>query len=112
MEDTVTTNTKKEDPQADLKTRFANMLINRVALSECLNVIRDACLQRADELIEQADDEQMANIKKDLEVFENPPPQGSQGDDGASSPPPDAPDAPDAPEVSPLPVEPDGPKGW
>jgi len=101
MEDTITTNTKKEDPKADLKTRFANLLINRVALSECLNVIRDACLQRADELVEQADETQIANIKKDLEAFENPPAPESEDKDGV----------PDVPEVSPLSTKPDGPEG-
>ena len=89
---TVSTNEGSNDPNAELKTRFANLLINRVALSECLNVIRDACVQRATELLEQADEAQLENIKKDIELFENPPKpespdssdgvQGPQGDDG------------------------------
>jgi hypothetical protein len=108
MEDTITTNTKKEDPKADLKTRFANLLINRVALSECLNVIRDACLQRADDLVEKADESQMANILKDLEIFENPPVEGSA--DGAQPPQGDS-STPNVPEISPLAEESDGPKG-
>ena len=108
MEDTITTNTKKEDPKADLKTRFANLLINRVALSECLNVIRDACLQRADDLVEQADETQMANILKDLEIFENPPVEDSG--DGAQAPQGD-PSTSNVPEVSPVSAQADGPEG-
>lgn len=93
---TVSTNEGSNDPNAELTTRFANLLINRVALSECLNVVRDACIQRAKELIEQADSTQLENIKKDIEVFENPPKseeaadsdgiQGPQGE-GAQGPP-------------------------
>ena len=70
---TVSTSDGSKDSNAELKTRFANLLINRVALSECLNVIRDACIQRAGELIDTADEAQMVNITKDVEAFENPP---------------------------------------
>ena len=52
-----------------------------MALSECLNVIRDACVQRATELIDQADAQQIENIKKDVELFENPPKE--EGKEGA-----------------------------
>ena len=57
MEDTqtVSTNPEDNDANASIKTRLANLLINRVALSECLNVIRDACMQRAGEIVEAAD---------------------------------------------------------
>ena len=37
----------------DLKTDFANLLINRVSLGECLNVIRDACVARAADLVDE-----------------------------------------------------------
>ena len=75
MEDTITSEANKPDPNQELKTRFANLLINRVALSECLNVIRDACMLRANDILEQAKDDEtaMANILKDIETFENPP---------------------------------------
>ena len=75
MEDTqtVSTNAEDKDPNAPIKTRLANLLINRVALSECLNVIRDACMQRAGEIVEAADEEEMKKILEDLDVFENPP---------------------------------------
>jgi hypothetical protein len=86
MDDTtVSTNEESKDPSADLKTRFANLLINRVALSECLNVIRDACIQRAGELIDTANDDQMGSIVKDLEAFENPPTK-EEGEVAASGP--------------------------
>ena len=75
MEDTqtVSTNPEEQDPKASVKTRLANLLINRVALSECLNVIRDACVQRAGDIVEAADEEEMKKILKDLDAFENPP---------------------------------------
>ena len=53
----------------DLKTSFANLLINRVTLGECLNVIRDACVQRASDLVDEADAPTLENIKKDVEMF-------------------------------------------
>ena len=53
----------------DLKTDFANLLINRVSLGECLNVIRDACVQRASDLVDEADEATLENIKKDVEAF-------------------------------------------
>lgn len=52
-----------------LKTDFANLLINRVTLGECLNVIRDACVARASEMVDQADDSQLENIKQDVAQF-------------------------------------------
>ena len=53
----------------DLKTDFANLLINRVTMGECLNVIRDACVARASDLIDEADPPTLENIKKDIEAF-------------------------------------------
>ena len=86
MEDTISTDVKQEEgADSTLKTRLANLLINRVALSECLNVIRDACVQRAAEVIENSDEKQINKILQDLESFENPPkpnendPEGSPG---------------------------------
>jgi hypothetical protein len=77
MEDTQTINTdsteQEQDPNASIKTRLANLLINRVALSECLNVIRDACMQRAGDIVDNASEEDMKNILKDIDAFENPP---------------------------------------
>jgi len=74
MEDTISTDPKQEESaDSSIKTRLANLLINRVALSECLNVIRDACIQRAAEIVEDADEEQMNKILQDLDSFENPP---------------------------------------
>ena len=72
---TVSTSDGSNETIGDLKTRLANLLINRVSLSETLNVVRDACVQRAAELIDQADSTQLENIKKDIELFENPPQQ-------------------------------------
>ena len=65
----------------NLKTDFANLLINRVTLGECLNVIRDACVARAGDLVDEADDATLENIKKDVAAFAS---AGSAGDAGES----------------------------
>ena len=105
MEDTqtVSTNPEEQDPKASVKTRLANLLINRVALSECLNVIRDACVQRAGEIIEDADEEAMGKILQDLESFENPPKQEDSAD-SPSSPEAPAPEGSSGPELTPVDV--------
>ena len=46
----------------ELKTDFANLLINRVTLGECLNVIRDACVARAGDIVDEADEPTLENI--------------------------------------------------
>ena len=94
MEDTISTGVKQEESaDSTIKTRLANLLINRVALSECLNVIRDACVQRAAEVIENADEERMSKILQDLESFENPPKENeSEGPPGSQQPPSDLPE--------------------
>ena len=63
-----------------LKTDFANLLINRVTLGECLNVIRDACVTRASDIVDDADEAQLENIKKDVVAFVDS--AGSSGDSG------------------------------
>ena len=55
----------------DLKTDFANLLINRVSLGECLNVIRDACVARAADLVDEADEPTLENIKNDVLAFKD-----------------------------------------
>ncbi len=65
-----------EGSVGDIKTRLANMLINRVSLSECLNVLRDACVARANEIVDSAPSEQLSKIEQDLEAFENPESSG------------------------------------
>ncbi len=67
----------------DLKTDFANLLINRVTLGECLNVIRDACVARAGDLVDEADEATLENIKKDVAAFGS---AGSAGEAGESPP--------------------------
>lgn len=73
MDNTVSTDNSSETGENPLKTRLANMLINRVTLSESLNVIRDACIKRADEIVDNASADDMQKIIADLEVFETPP---------------------------------------
>ena len=69
----------QEGPDDKLKTRLANLLINRVALSECLNVIKDACISRAGAIVDEANSTQRAQIEKDVDEFENPPANDSKG---------------------------------
>ena len=38
-------------------------------MGECLNGIRDACVARASDLIDEADPPTLENIKKDIEAF-------------------------------------------
>ncbi len=65
----------------DLKSDFANLLINRVSLGECLNVIRDACVARAADLVDEADEPTLENIKKDVEAFRDAGTSGNEGTD-------------------------------
>jgi len=65
----------------ELKTDFANLLINRVTLGECLNVIRDACVARAGDIVDEADEPTLENIKKDVAAFRE---AGSAGEAGSS----------------------------
>jgi len=66
----------------DIKTRLANLLINRVTLSETLNLLRDACVKRASDIIDNATEEELKGIEKDIEAFENPPKPENTGDQG------------------------------
>ena len=68
----------------ELKTDFANLLINRVSLGECLNVIRDACVARAADIIDEADEAALENIRKDVALFKD---QSSTSDDSKDAPP-------------------------
>ncbi len=50
---------EKQQTIGDIKTRLANLLINRVTLSETLNVLREACVKRASEIIDSATEEDL-----------------------------------------------------
>jgi len=63
----------------ELKTDFANLLINRVTLGECLNVIRDACVARASTLVDEADEPTLESIKKDVAAFQEVSPADEAG---------------------------------
>jgi len=69
----------------DLKSDFANLLINRVSLGECLNVIRDACVARAADLVDEADEPTLENIKKDVEAFRDAGTSGTSGNEGTDA---------------------------
>ena len=90
----------------DLKTDFANLLINRVTLGECLNVIRDACVQRASDLVDEADAPTLENIKKDVETFKTSSQETT--DEAAAAVSASAPEAPESFET--LPPLPDTPE--
>ena len=49
-----------------LKTRVANMLINTVSLSETINILRDFCVKRGEELVDNATEEQLEISKNKL----------------------------------------------
>jgi hypothetical protein len=69
----------------ELKTDFANLLINRVTLGECLNVIRDACVARAADIVDEADEPTLANIRKDVISFQEAGSAGSAGVDSSAA---------------------------
>jgi len=69
----------------DLKTDFANLLINRVTLGECLNVIRDACVARASDLVDEADEPTLGNIRADVETFKSSANTGSGANVGTDA---------------------------
>ena len=69
----------------ELKTDFANLLINRVTLGECLNVIRDACVARAADIVDDADEPTLANIRKDVTSFQEASSAGEAGEAGEAS---------------------------
>ena len=69
----------------ELKTDFANLLINRVTLGECLNVIRDACVARAADIVDDADEPTLANIRKDVTSFQEASSAGEAGEASSAS---------------------------
>lgn len=94
MQDNISTNTESgpttgpaTGPEVDnsVKTRLANMLLNRVSLSECLNVIREACVKRADDIFDKADEKTLKDIVAELEIFENPPKNEGVPEESADS---------------------------
>lgn len=101
MDNTVSTDNTSEAGDNPLKTRLANMLINRVTLSESLNVIRDACIKRAEDIVDNASAEDMQRIIQDLEMFENPPEQEANTPEVN----------PSGPSASSGPIESSGPVG-
>ena len=56
------------DTVGSLKIRVANMLLNTVALSESLNIIRDVCVNRAAEIVDNASTEDLEKIKTQVET--------------------------------------------
>ena len=58
------------DTVGSLKIRVANMLLNTIALSESMNIIRDACVSRAEEIVNNASTEQLDNIKTQVNNYE------------------------------------------
>ena len=69
----------------ELKTDFANLLINRVTLGECLNVIRDACVARAADLVDEADEPTLGSIRADVETFKSSANTGSGANVGTDA---------------------------
>jgi len=73
------------DTVGSLKIRVANMLLNTVALSESLNIIRDVCVRRAEEIIDNASTEQLENIKTQVNNYEESLKQQQEANDQASA---------------------------
>jgi len=73
------------DTVGSLKIRVANMLLNTVALSESLNIIRDVCVRRAEEIIDNASTEQLENIKTQVNNYEESLKQQQEANDQAAA---------------------------
>jgi|DEB0MinimDraft_6_1074348.scaffolds.fasta_scaffold315169_2 hypothetical protein len=73
------------DTVGSLKIRVANMLLNTVALSESLNIIRDVCVRRAEEIIDNASTEQLENIKTQVDNYEESLKQQQEANDQAAA---------------------------
>jgi len=73
------------DTVGSLKIRVANMLLNTVALSESLNIIRDVCVRRAEEIIDNASTEQLENIKTQVNNYEESLKQQQETNDQAAA---------------------------
>ena len=57
--------------ELNLSTRVANLFINRVSLSEVLNIISDLCKKRAQEIIDDPSSEIYKKVMRDLHEFES-----------------------------------------
>lgn len=74
-----------------LKNRLANMLINTVSLSETINILRDFCVKRGEELVDNASEEQLENIKKQVNDYEDSIKQQQEVEQQASAADPSGP---------------------
>ena len=74
-----------------LKNRLANMLINTVSLSETIHVLRDFCVKRGEELVDNATEEQLENIKKQVNDYEDSVKQQQEVEQQASAADPSSP---------------------
>lgn len=93
-----------------LKNRLANMLINTVSLSETINILRDFCVKRGEELVDNASAEQLENIKKQVNDYEDSIKQQQEVEQQASAADPSGPAS--GPTTGPEIVsDPSGPSG-
>lgn len=73
------------DTVGSLKIRVANMLLNTVALSESLNIIRDVCVNRAAEIVDNASTEDLEKIKTQVDNYEEAQKQQQEANDQAAA---------------------------
>lgn len=89
------------DTVGSLKIRVANMLLNTVALSESLNIIRDVCVNRAAEIVDNASTEDLEKIKTQVDNYEEAQKQRQEvNDQAAAADPADSPSGPSGPSDS------------
>lgn len=62
---------ENKDTIGSLKIRVANMLLNTVSLSDSLNIIKDVCVKRGEEIIDNASEEELGNIKVQVQNYED-----------------------------------------
>lgn len=62
---------ENKDTIGSLKIRVANMLLNTVSLSDSLNIIKDVCVKRGEEIVDNASEEELGNIKTQVQNYED-----------------------------------------
>lgn len=99
---------EKENTIGSLKVRLANMLINTVSLNEALNVLRDACLTRAGQIVDNSNEKELGDIKTKVDEYEAKLKENAEADPTG----PSGPTGPEAGKVVALdPTGPSGPTG-
>lgn len=59
----------ENDEKQKLKTNLANLIINRITVSESLNILRDFSVNQANKVVDEANEDQLVNIQQQVDSF-------------------------------------------